>query len=105
MRDGGKIAIVSDEALDDLFLFMLPENIKLVSLAREREPEYGRELGEWVRQEVKVKGEGEQRKIEDLAFAAELGPGGLVDEWVKIDKQGFEAKVATVASYFGKYGS
>ena len=29
---------------------MLPEKVKLISLAREREPEYGRELGEWVRE-------------------------------------------------------
>ena len=97
--DEGKIVLVSDGGLDDLFAFMLPKGVRLISLAREWEPEYGRELSEWVRQKVKVKGEGEQQ-TEDLAFAAELGPRALIDEWVKIDKQGFEAKVATVADYF-----
>ena len=38
--------------------------------------------------------------VEDLVFAAELGPCALIDEWAKIDKAGFEAKVATVADYF-----
>ena len=124
----GKIAIVSDGTMDELYFFMLPEGIKLISLAREREPEYGRELAAWVRDEVKVKGEGEQRnlsscfagqhtkesnpplftftsdlhlgQVEDLAFAAELGPRALIDEWMKIDKAGFEAKVASAANYF-----
>ena len=125
-EESGKIAVVSDGGLGELFFFMLPENIKLISLAREREPEYGRELGEWVRQELENLGGGGQRNLstcsagqpaqegktplststsslhltEDLAFAAELGPRALVDEWAKIDKAGFEAKVATVASYF-----
>ena len=127
-EDGGKVAIVSDGTLDELYYFMLPEGVKLISLARERDPEYGRELSEWVREEVKVKREGELRnlsfssadqhrkesnsplftftsdlhlgQVEDLAFAAELGPRALVDEWRKIDKAGFEAKVASAANYF-----
>ena len=86
---GGKIAIASDGTLDDLFFFMLPEKTKLVTLARDRDPEYGRELAKWVRE-----------RGEDLAFAAELGPGALIDEWQKTDKAGFEAAVATPASYF-----
>ena len=128
---GGKVAVTSDGALDELFFFMLPEKIRLISLARERDPAYGRELSDWVRQEVKVKGEGERRtlstcasglekednhlcspstftsspdlhlvQVEDLAVAAERGPRALIDEWVRIDKTGFEAAVATVADYF-----
>ena len=62
-EESGKVAVVSDGGLDELFFFMLPEKVKLISLAREREPEYGRELSEWVKDEVKVKGEGEQRNL------------------------------------------
>ena len=48
VRDQGKIAVVGDGGLDDLFAFMLPEGIRLVSLARERDPAYGRELSDWI---------------------------------------------------------
>ena len=85
----GKVAVASDGMLDDLFFFMLPEKIKLITLARDHDPAYGRELAAWV---------GERG--EDLAFAAELGPAALIDEWQKTDKAGFEAAVATFASYF-----
>ena len=124
----GKIAIVSDGTMDELFFFMLPERVKLISLARERDPEYGRELSEWVRKisrsrESKSNSGGldsfcksktqdekflcststsdfDYSQVEDLAFAAELGPRALIDEWMKIDKAGFEAKVASAANYF-----
>ena len=89
VEESGKAAVVSDGALDDLFFFMLPEKVKLISLARERDPAYGRELSEWVRE-----------RGEDLAFAAELGPRALVDEWVKTDRAGFEAAAASVENYF-----
>ena len=75
--------------LDDLFFFMLPENVKLITLARDHDPAYGRELAKWVRE-----------RGEDLAFAAELGPAALIDEWQKTDKAGFETAVATFATYF-----
>lgn len=85
----GKIAVVSDGGLDELFAFMLSEKVKLITFARDREPAYGRELAAWVND-----------YSSDLAFAAELGPEALIDEWLKIDKPGFETKVATVATYF-----
>ena len=103
--ESGKIVLVSDGGLDDLFAFMLPKGVRLISLAREWEPEYGRELSDWVKGSLGSLGslgsEGSiGSEVEDLAFAAELGPRALIDEWVKIDKAGFEAKVATVADYF-----
>ena len=124
-EEGGKIAIASDGVLDELFFFMLPERVRLISLARERDPAYGRELSDWI---IKHRDTETQRTgqptglklaaqppdpaslcpcasvfktniVEDLAFAAELGPRALIDEWAKLDKAGFEAKVATVANY------
>ena len=95
-EESGKAAVVSDGALDELYFFMLPEKIKLLSLAREHSPAYGRELSDWV---VK-RGGAEARRTEDLAFAAELGAGALIDEWAKIDRRGFEAAVATPANCF-----
>ena len=125
-EESGKIAVVSDGVLDDLFFFMLPERVKLISLAREREPEYGRELSDWI---IKHRDTEAQRAdqpidpklgaqppdpaslclcasvfktniVEDLAFAAELGPKALIDEWAKLDKQGFEAVVASAVNFF-----
>ena len=117
-EESGKIAIVSDGGLDELFFFMLPERMKLISLARERDPAYGRELSDWIKRTPitseaaltlrKMRNVSEASEkigvktniVEDLAFAAELGPRALIDEWLKIDKPGFEAKVATPATYF-----
>ena len=96
----GRAAVVSEGALDDILLYMLPEGQRMITLSRDRDPSYGRELGEWVRQEVKVKGEGEQRNVEDLVFAAELGPRALIGEWAKLDEKGFEAAVMTAPFYF-----
>ena len=139
----GKAAIVCDGDLEPLFAFALvgrEDAPRLISLAHENDPAYGRSLAEWMRKEVKVKGEGEQRnlssgasltsgedtasplsgqpkgeanpplftftsdlhlgQVEDLAFAAELGAAALIDEWQKLDKAGFEAAVATFATYF-----
>ena len=96
----GRAAVVSEGALDDILLYMLPEGQRMITLSRDRDPSYGRELGEWVRQEVKVKGEGEQRNVEDLVFAAELGPRALIGEWAKLDEKGFEATVVTAPFYF-----
>ena len=97
---GEKAAVVSDGSLDELYSFMLPEKIKLITLAKERDPSYGRELAEWVREVVSRRGGSEGCDGEDLAFAAELGPEILIDEWAKSDKQGFRAAVLGVADVF-----
>lgn len=94
-----RVAVVSDGTMDELYFFMLPEGVKLISLARERDPEYGRELSDWIKGSLGSIGT-TGPEIEDLAFAAELGSRALVDEWTKIDKAGFEAKVASAANYF-----
>ena len=104
-EESGKTAVVSDGGLDELFFFTLPEDIKLISLARERDPAYGRELAAWVtvqgpKSSASVRCPLSSVQTDDLAFAAELGPRALVDEWMKLDKAGFEAKVATVANFF-----
>lgn len=91
---GERAAILCDGSLDDVFLFMLPDDKRLVSLARVRDPAYGRELADWVRDAAGT------NRIDDLVFAAELGPKALVDEWVKIDLDGLEKTVLTLPNYF-----
>ena len=97
---GGRIALVSDGMMDELFYFMLPEKMKLITLAKDRDPAYGRELSAWVRDEVEKRGGGGQRNAEDLVFAAELGPRALIDEWTKLDKAGFGTLVASTENFF-----
>lgn len=91
----GRSVFVSDGALDDLFFFMLPEEKRLITLARERDPEYGRELSDWIRTVSLA-----STNVENLAFAAELGPRALVDEWAKLDEKGFEAMAASSENFF-----
>ena len=94
-------AIVSEGMLDDMFLFMLPSDKRLLAYVRDREPAYGRELARWVREIGVGVGEGVGEKlVEDLVFAAELGPRALVDEWMQIDPKGFGSTVLTPAEYF-----
>lgn len=92
-EESGKIAIASDGALDEFLFFMLPEKMRLISMAREYDPAYGRELSDWVRAS-------KTNLVEDLSFAAELGPRALIDEWVRLDESDFEASVATVQNFF-----
>lgn len=92
---GERTAVVSSGEFDDLYFFMLPPGIRIISLNRERNPQYGRDLSKWV-QECAADGV----LAEDLAFAAELGPRILIDEWKKLDRSGFDASVATVENFF-----
>ncbi len=92
-EEGGKVAFASDGVLDELLFFMLPERMTLISMARERDPAYGRELSDWVRAS-------QTKNVEDLSFAAELGPRALIDEWARLDAAGFDASVATVQNFF-----
>lgn len=96
----GRIAVVGDGPLDDLFCFMMPEKLRLVSSAREKEPAYSGELADWVRNAVRTNSAANGGVIDDLVFAAELGPGALIDEWMKIDRVGFESLVASVENLF-----
>lgn len=99
VQAGEREAIVSEGMLDDLFLFMLPSDKRLLTYVRDREPAYGRELARWVREIGVGEGVGE-KLVEDLVFAAELGPRALVDEWMQIDPKGFGSTVLTPAEYF-----
>ena len=96
----GRAAIITEGPMDTILRFTRPEGLMRISMFREDDPAYGRELADWVRGVAKAKGEGEGRNVEDLAFAAELGPRALVDEWSKLDRDGFEAAVASVVNYF-----
>lgn len=102
IQAGERNAIVSEGVLDDLFLFMLPSDKRLLAYVRDREPAYGRELARWVRDEVRggEKGERGEKLVEDLVFAAELGPRALVDEWRMIDPKGFASTVLAPTEYF-----
>lgn len=117
-EEAGRVAVVSDGTLDEVFFFTLPERMKLISLARDRDPAYGRELSDWMKgtpiaseatltlrpkrnaSEASEEIGAKTNVLEDLAFAAELGPRALIDEWVKLDKAGFEAAVASAANFF-----
>ena len=127
----GKAAIVCDGDLEPLFAFALvgrEDAPRLISLAHENDPAYGRRLAAWVRgisrsRESKSNSGGlgsvskpkaqdgefhcststsdfDLVQVEDLAFAAELGAAALLDEWSKADPTNFEAQVATLANYF-----
>ena len=90
----GKRAIVCDGGLEPLFAFALggtESSPRLISLAHEYDPAYGRRLAEWV---------ATNNCNSDLSFAAELGAFALVDEWSKADPTDFEAQVASFANYF-----
>ena len=95
-EEGGRLAVVSDGAFDELYSLMLPDGIRLISRNRERDPAYGRELAAWVRSVPGLS----PKLADDLAFAAELGPRALIDEWQKLDRAGFEASVAAPANLF-----
>ena len=90
----GKRAIVCNGGLEPLFAFALggtESSPRLISLAHEYDPAYGRRLAEWV---------ATNNCNSDLSFAAELGAFALVDEWSKVDPANFEAQVASFANYF-----
>ncbi len=87
-------AVVGDGALDDLLVFMLPEDRRAILLSRDDDPAYGRELAKWI--ETLPCGTNKT----ELLFAAELGPRTLLEEWAKLDRKGFEATVRTVENYF-----
>ena len=90
----GKAAVASDGVLDDMLSFMLPDGVRIISLARDRDPAYGRELAEWVSDRRPT-----TNLVADLVFAAELGPRALLEEWEKLDRAGFEAEVLTLPFY------
>jgi len=69
-------AIVTDGPLDDLLVFLLPDGQRLISLSRDSDPAYGRELSDWLR------GQG-LSSDSDLVFAADLGSRAFVSEWRK----------------------
>ena len=87
-ESAGYRAVVSEGDLDDMLLMMLPRDRRLIALARDGDPAYGRDLAKWV------------GGNDDLVFAAELGPTALLDEWCRIDRKGFEAAVLTPVRYF-----
>ena len=87
-ESAGYRAVVSEGDLDDMLLLMLPRDRRLITLARDGDPAYGRDLAKWVGGD------------DDLVFAAELGPASLLDEWCRIDRKGFEAAVLTPVRYF-----
>ena len=88
-----KAAVLADGPLDDMLLFMLPEGVRLISMAYDRDPEYGRGLADW------VKDVADARNRRDLVFAGELGTKTLVDEWSRIDFAGFERTVLAPKKY------
>ena len=87
-ESAGYRAVVSEGDLDDMLLLMLPRDRRLISLAQDGDPAYGRDLAKWV------------GGNDDLVFAAELGPASLLDEWCRVDRKGFEATVLTPVRYF-----
>lgn len=95
-KEAGRSAVASDGTMDDLFAFLLPENLRLITLAREHDARYGRELMGWMRSRM----DDGRRDVENLAFAAELGAVALLDEWALSDRRDFEAVVTTPAFYF-----
>lgn len=86
-------AIVTDGALDDVVFFLLPDGKRTVSVARDFDPAYGRELSDWL-QSFGTPADS------DLVFAAELGPRALLDEWAKTDPEGLRATLLTHETYF-----
>ena len=88
----GRAWLVSEGPLDDLFLLKKPSDVRLVTLARNREAAYGRILAEWAKEELGAN--------DDLLFAAELGPQSFLDEWRKADGE-FSRKVLCPVEYFG----
>lgn len=87
----GRTWLVSEGPLDDLFLLKKPSDVRLVTLARNREAAYGRILVDWANSDLGAS--------EDLLFAAELGPQSFLDEWHKADSN-FTQKVLIPAEYF-----
>ena len=87
----GRTWLVSEGPLDDLFLLKKPSDVRLVTLARNREAAYGRILADWAKEELGAN--------DDLLFAAELGPQSFLDEWRKADGE-FSRKVLCPVEYF-----
>lgn len=88
-----KAAVLTDGPLDDMFLFMLPKEVRVISMAYDGDPKYGRGLADWVKDMV------DARDQRDLVFAGELGTKTLVDEWSRIDLAGFERTVLLPKGY------
>ena len=99
----GAQAIVSDGEFDDMLFFMVPKGQRLLKLTSNRDPKYGRELAKWFEETFGTTRPGYAEPVahfDDLAFAAELGPETLVDEWMKLDPETCRRAVRTVADYF-----
>jgi len=89
-------AVVSDGPLDQMFFFMLPKDWRLILLSRDGDIAYGRELADWVRERCDDSPE--------LAYAAELGPRALVDEWRDRKRGVSQGLVLTPDAYFPTVG-
>lgn len=83
-------AIVSTGQFDDLFLFLKPPNQRLISYAYDTDGERRRSLVEWTK----------ERGLENLVWAAEIGPRFFVDAWRQSDPTGCVRRVRTPDSYF-----
>lgn len=88
-----KAAVLTDGPLDDMLLFTLPDGVRMISMAYDRDPAYGRGLADW------VKDVAEARDQRELVFAGELGTKTLVDEWSRVDLAGFERTVLVPKEY------
>ena len=83
-------AILSEGYLDDMLFFTRPRGLHLISLVRDNDDKYRRDLSVWVA----------ENGLDNLVWAAEIGPRTLVDEWRRADPEGFARRVRTSASYF-----
>lgn len=83
-------AILSEGYLDDVLLFTRPKGLRLISLVRDNDEYYRRDLAEWVSQIGRT----------NLVWAAKIGPRTLIGEWVRTDKADCLRYVRTSAYYF-----
>lgn len=83
-------AILSEGYLDDMLLFMKPNGLKLISLVRDNDERYRRDLVQWVEECGKT----------NLIWAAEIGPRTLIDKWLHDDRKECLSRVRTSAYYF-----
>lgn len=83
-------AIVAEDALYDMILFMRPREQRVISLEWSRDARLRAELVKW------IKG----AKLQNLVWAAEIGPRTLVDEWMRLDRAECLKRVRSSAYYF-----
>lgn len=91
-----RVAVALDGKLDDLLAFRLPDDVRRIDLSRSHDPAYAADFAAWAEQTLPSI---TTNRVDDLIFAAYLGPTVLLDVWTRRNRNEMESAILTPLCY------